>query len=179
MLPLTASPFPVDDPFPSWFTLFSTHSWIAAQAILHKPRMWQACTSRHSFAVNCLFDLKIWNQETTELCCYWWFFFLRYYLYIGHLATKPIQLCPCLPRSPSPQFLPCLSSLCVVSILTCCSNICLSLLSLTITHKTLVPLIPHKAQQEEGKCLLCLTVHIFSKCIFSECANCICLLVCF
>jgi hypothetical protein len=93
-------------PFPTRFTLFSTQSWIAAQAMLHKPRMWQACTSRHSFAVNCLVDLQIWNKETTGLCCYWWFFFLHCYFCIGYLATKPLQLCPCLPGSPSPQFLP-------------------------------------------------------------------------
>lgn len=103
-LPLPASPFPVNDLFSTWVTLFSTQPWIVAQAMLHKPRMWQACTSRHSFDVNCLSDLKNWNQETTELCCC--FFFFRCYFYVGHLATKPLHLCPCPPGSLSPQFLP-------------------------------------------------------------------------
>jgi len=175
MLPLPASLFPVNDPFSTWFTLFSTPSWIVAQAILHKPRMWQACTSRHSFDVNCLFDLKIWNQETTELCYYWSFFFLCCYFYVGHLAPKPLQLCPCLPGSPSPQFLP-------MFVLPLCDiypnllfqhlsqssfpdlnsqNSCASYSQQSSTGGRQMPTLPHCSH------------------IFSECANCICPIVCF
>jgi hypothetical protein len=41
---------------------------MAAQAMLYKPRTWQACTSRHNFDVNCLSDLKNLNQKKPLNC---------------------------------------------------------------------------------------------------------------
>jgi len=67
-----------------------------------------------------------------------------------------------LPGSPSPQFFP-------VFALPLCDiypNLLFQRLSqssfLDPNSQTLVPLIPNKTQQEEGKYLLCLTVHIYS-----------------
>ena len=145
--------------------------------MLLKPRMWQAFTSRHSFAVNCLFDLKIWNQETSKLCRYWCFFFLRCYFYVGQLATKPLQLYPCSLEVLVLSFSPCLPSLCVISILTCCSNVCLSLLSLTLTHKLLCLLFPTKLNRRKANTYSASLFTYILKCIFSECANCICFIL--